>query len=325
MSIDQGYPRLLGDIGGTNARWAWQASAGAPLRDISVQPCQASASLLESAHNYLASTGHAGPRNAAIGIATAVTGDAVRMTNNSWTFSIKELERALGVKRCLVINDFTALAMSLPALRASDLWAVGSATAIEGAPIALIGPGTGLGVSGLLMSDSGHYLALSGEGGHATLAPADERESALLTCLRTRFGHVSAERVLSGPGLVDLYRAICEIDGRSPLELSPADVTAAAKTGANADCLASAHYFASFLGNVAGNLALTLGARGGLYVGGGVVPQLGQAFNASLFRQRFEEKGRFRDYLAPIPTWIITASTPALIGASRALDRIAAT
>jgi glucokinase len=242
------------------------------------------------------------------------------MTNNSWTFSIQELKQSLDLQRCMVINDFTALAMSLPALGPSDLQSIGTGAAVDGAPIALIGPGTGLGVSGLFLSPDGHYSALSGEGGHVTLAAADDPESALLSLMRSRLDHVSAERVLSGPGLVDLYRAVCELHGHTAQNISPADVTAAAKSGADPDCVNSANYFSSFLGNVSGNLALTLGARGGLYIGGGVVPQLGAAFNASLFRQRFEAKGRFIEYLKTIPTLVIKASTPALIGASRALD-----
>ncbi|MFZ4481880.1 MAG: glucokinase [Rhodoferax sp.] len=320
MAKVPGYPRLLGDIGGTHARWAWQPNPGTPPQDISVLRCQAHASLLDSARHYLSSTGHHDPESAGIGVATAVTGDSVRMTNNPWYFSIEQLKHSLGVKRCLVINDFTALAMSLPALESCDRYAVGGGAAIQGAPIALIGPGTGLGVSGLLMSGAGHYCALSGEGGHATLAAADEHESALLTLLRRRHHHVSAERIVSGPGLVELYCGVCELEGRAALDLQPADVSAAAQAGTNQDCVASINCFSSFLGNVAGNLALTLGAHGGLYVGGGVVPALGAAFNAILFRQRFEDKGRFRDYLAAIPTWIITAPTPALLGVSRALD-----
>lgn len=320
MSMNQGYPRLLGDIGGTNARWAWQETAGAALQDISVMPCQASASLYDSAANYLAATNHARPQCAAIGIATAVTGDAVHMTNNSWVFSIAQLKQSLGLQRCLVINDFTALAMSLPALAPSDLRCVGAGVAVAGAPVALLGPGTGLGISGLVLTGNGQCCALSGEGGHATLAAVDDRESALLALLRSRFGHVSAERVLSGPGLVDLYRAVCELDGRVAQSFSPADVTDAAIAGSDQDCMNTANSFTSFLGSVAGNLTLTLGARGGLYIGGGIVPLLGEAFDAGLFRQRFEEKGRFKDYLGAVPTWIITASTPALIGASRALD-----
>jgi glucokinase len=318
--MSQGFPRLLGDIGGTNARWAWQAAAHAPLQDISVLPCNASASLQQSAESYLAGRGSEQPHSAAIGIATAVTSDEVRMTNNAWSFSIAAFKQALGLERCLVINDFTALAMSLPALGCSDLQGVGAGAAVPGAPIALIGPGTGLGVSGLLANAQGAWSALSGEGGHATIAPADDAESLLLACLRQRFGHVSAERVLSGAGLINLYQAVCEVAGHGAQPLEASDVTSRALAQSDPDCVRAVQVFSSFLGNVAGNLALTLGALGGVYVGGGIVPRLGAAFDARLFRQRFEEKGRFQDYLRAIPTWIITASTPALIGASRALD-----
>lgn len=318
--MGHGFPRLLGDIGGTNARWAWQPAPEAPLQDVSVLPCDASASLQESAFRYLAARGTEQPRTAAIGIATAVTGDEVRFTNNAWAFSIQGFKRALGLEHCLVINDFTALAMSLPALAPSDLQAVGSGTAVAGSPMALIGPGTGLGVSGLVSQGIGKWSALSGEGGHATVAPADDYESDLLAVLRQRFDHVSAERVLSGNGLINLYNAVCDLEGEVASPVEAADVTDRALARSDAQCERAVQLFASFLGNVAGNLALTLGARGGVYLGGGIVPRLGQAFDAQLFRQRFEEKGRFQDYLRPVPTWIITAQTPALIGASRALD-----
>lgn len=322
--MSESYPRLLGDIGGTNARWAWQSAPEAPLQDISVMGCEASASLYEAAASYLAARGGEAPRTACIGVATAVTGDDIGFTNSPWSFSIAALKQALGVERCLVINDFTALAMSLPTLGASDLQAIGGGQAVRSAPIALLGPGTGLGVSGLLTSPTGACSALSGEGGHVTLAPANDLESELLRCLRARHGHVSAERVLSGFGLVNLYQASCDLLGHTLRDLEAADITQAAIAQTDSACQQAVSLFASFLGNVAGNLALTLGARGGVYIGGGIVPRLGQAFDAALFRQRFEEKGRFEAYLQAIPTWVITAATPALLGASRALDEVQA-
>ena len=322
--MDQGFPRLLGDVGGTHARWAWQANAAAPLQDISVVRCNASASLYESASLYLAQRVAEPVKAAGIGIATAVSGDEVRMTNHPWTFSIRELQRRLGVERCLVINDFTALALSLPALGAADLLAIGGGAAVAGTVIGLLGPGTGLGVSGLMPLAGGGWSALSGEGGHVTLAAADAREAAVLALLRARFGHASAERALSGPGLVNLYHALCQLDGALPAPLQPTDVSTAAIDGSDAHCVAAVALFASLLGNVAGNLALTLGARSGIYLGGGVVPRLGPAFDAALFRQRFEDKGRFAGYLAAVPTWLITAATPALTGVARALDTLPA-
>jgi glucokinase len=318
--MSQGFPRLLGDIGGTNARWAWQPGPGAPVQDVVVRPCKDNASLYEAAAEYLLASGHARPVWASIGIATPVTGDQVSMTNHPWSFSVAELKRLLGLERCLVINDFTALAMSLAALGANDLRSIGGGQAVTGAPVALLGPGTGLGVSGLQPIAGGRWSPLSGEGGHVTLAVADDAEAEIVALLRRRFGHVSAERVLSGPGLVNLCDALCALEGVAPQGRTPADVVRGAVDGTEARSVRAVRLFASFLGNVAGNLALTLGARGGVYIGGGIVPRLGAAFDQTTFRKRFEEKGRFAAYLRPIPTWVITAATPALLGASRSLD-----
>jgi glucokinase len=320
--MSPGFPRLLGDIGGTNARWAWQASAGLAPQDVVVLQGAANASLMDSAADYMARTGHRAPRWAAIGVATPVTGDQVRLTNGAWSFSIAALKRSLGVERCLVINDFTALAMSLPGLQPTDLRAVGAGLAVPHSPLALLGPGTGLGVSGLLPDRAGGWSALSGEGGHVTLAAADDKEAALLAVLRRRFGHVSAERVLSGSGLVNLVQALAELRGQPSLagSLQPADVAQHAIAGTDALCAQAVQVFSSLLGNVAGNLVLTLGARGGVYLGGGIVPRLGAAFDAAVFRRRFEGKGRFAAYLQAVPSWVITAATPALAGAARALD-----
>lgn len=317
--MSSSFPRLLGDVGGTHARWAWQANPEEPLRDIRVFRVADHATIAASAAAYLAASGHRAPAAAAIGVATPVTGDLVRFTNSPWSFSTAELQRSLGVSRCLVLNDFTALALSLPALAATDRRALGGGEPVAGAPLALIGPGTGLGVSGLVADAAGGWSALAGEGGHVTLAAADDDEAAVIAVLRRRFGHVSAERVLSGQGLVNLHDAARELAGEPPCPRSPAEVAgAAASDPASAAAL---RLFAGFLGTVAGNLVLTLGARGGVYVGGGVVPKLGAAFDADRFRVRFEAKGRFSDYLRAVPCWLITAATPGLLGAARALDR----
>ncbi len=321
--MNNGYPRLLGDIGGTNARWAWQQSAGAMLEDVSVQPCLDSASLQDSAFSYLKAHGRANPRWAGIGIATAITGDEVRMTNNAWRFSIAEFKQALALERCLVINDFTALALSLPVLQPADLRQICGGAPTKGAAVALLGPGTGLGVSGLIPDAAGRYSALSGEGGHATLAGCDQLEAELLATLRRDFDHVSAERVLSGAGLVNLYRAVCSMEGAPQRALQPSEVSAAALDGTDPQCVAAVRFFTRFLGSFAGNLALTLGSFGGVYVGGGIVPRLGAAFDVAEFRQAFVRKGRYQTMLSSIPVWLITASAPALIGASQALDTLA--
>jgi glucokinase len=193
------------------------------------------------------------------------------------------------------------------------------------AAIALLGAGTGLGASGLLPVGRDAYVPITGEGGHVTLAPGDDRESAVLERLRHRYGHASAERALSGPGLVNLYVAVCELNGRAVQALSPAEVIAQARGegggAVDACCATALELFFNFLGGVAGNLALTLGARGGVYIGGGIAPRLLPEMGRSAFRERFEGKGRFRDYLRGIPTLVIDAEvSPAFIGASRALD-----
>lgn len=322
MNSNNHFPRLLGDIGGTNARFAWQQDRQAALTDIATYPCADHESLLHAMRHYLSQHGRATPQWCCIGIANPIVGDQVQMTNHDWSFSISAVQQALGLERFLVINDFTALALSLPALDSSDLMKVGGGEPAPDAPLGLIGPGTGLGVSGLLPANKQHAsVPIMGEGGHVTLAAATDLEDAVIRGLRRRFGHASAERALSGPGLVNLYEVLCEVAGVALVTRSAADITAAAHAGTDAQCVQAEELFFSFLGNMAGNLALSLGARGGVYIGGGIVPRLGQRILASSFRTRFESKGRFRPYLAAIPVYVVNADvSPALIGASRALD-----
>ncbi|TMH33524.1 MAG: glucokinase [Betaproteobacteria bacterium] len=320
--IDQTFPRLVGDIGGTNARFAWQQSAGDLLTDIDTLPCASHASLLDAMRHYLAEHRRPPPRWCAIGIANPVVGDQVRMTNHDWTFSIEAVRTELGLQRFLVINDFTALALSLPALSRDDLRQVGNGEPVAGAPLGLIGPGTGLGVSGLLPQTHGHgAIPINGEGGHVSLPATDEREERVVAILRQRFGHASAERAVSGQGLVNLHAAVCELAGERASSLSAAEITDRALAGSDTRCDEALELFFSFLGTVAGNLALSLGARGGMYIGGGIVARLGERIDRSPFRARFESKGRFSGYLHAIPTYVVQAKvSPALIGAARALD-----
>jgi len=314
------FPRLLGDIGGTNARFAWQQGPGAPLSDITGYPAADWPTLQDAMGEYLRAHGKPVPAACAIGIANPITGDRVQMTNHHWSFSIAAVQQAMGFGRFLVINDFTALAMALPALPPQELLQVGGAAPQPEAPIGLIGPGTGLGVSGLLTGPGGRGLVpINGEGGHVTLAGADGFEDAAIAVLRRRFGHASAERALSGPGLVNLYHAVCEIEGAAAQPFSAADVSA----GDDPACQRAVGLFFSLLGSVAGNLALTLGARGGMYIGGGIVPRLFDRIGRSPLRERFESKGRFRAYLEAIPIFVVNSPTsPALLGASRALDHL---
>ncbi len=314
------YPRLLGDVGGTHARFGWIAGRDERVANVAACACREHAGLAAAIAHYLADQRLAAPAAAALAIATPVAGDTVAMTNLDWTFSVDALRRRFALERLLVLNDFSALALAIPALTPSEVRQVGAGEAVAGAPVALLGAGTGLGVSGLLHANGG-VLPIAGEGGHVTLAAADAAEDRIVAWLRTRFGHVSAERVLSGDGLVNLYRAGCAIAGRKAEVLQAVDVSSRALAGSDAECRAAVEHFFALLGSVAGDLALTLGARGGVYVGGGIVPQLGDWIDRSAFRARFEAKGRYRSYLAAIPTWTIDGkAAPALRGANRALD-----
>jgi glucokinase len=318
--------RVLGDVGGTNVRFALQDGDDAPLHDIVTLPTGDFPSLGDALAHYLKQIGRPAPPWGAIGIANPVTGDQVTMTNHHWSFSIAELKRALGLERLVVVNDFTALALALPTLKPTELQQLGGGAPVAGTPMALIGPGTGLGVSALVPAwGDGRLTPLEGEGGHVTLAADDAREAEVIRELRAVYGHASAERALSGPGLEALHEALCTLGGIAPVpHLTAAQISAAAlgheSPPTRAQCVEAVDLFCALLGSVAGNLALTLGARAGVYIGGGIVPRLGDLFTRSAFRERFEAKGRFRAYLEQIPVYVIHADvSPALMGASRAL------
>ncbi|MBB6095082.1 glucokinase [Povalibacter uvarum] len=311
-------PRLIADIGGTNARFA--LLEGQSHRDEIVLACADYPDFVSAAEHYLTQVGAAQkgkrPVEAAVAIAGPITGDIIRMTNHVWQFSAARVRQQLGFSRLIFLNDFTALAMAVRHLPESELEPIGGGRPVPNAAIGLIGPGTGLGVSGLIPSGS-HWIALQGEGGHATLSVMNEREMAVLRQLHQRFSHVSAERVISGPGLVNLYEAISVIERKVPDALTPKEITRRASEGSCARCLEAVNMFCALFGTMAGNLVLTLGAVGGLYIGGGVVPHLGRLFKSSPFRDRFEDKGRYAEYLSAVPVYLIRSPLPAFVGLAR--------
>lgn len=310
---------LIADIGGTNARFALVGRAGAHAE--MVLRCADHASLADAAKAYLAQQpGPARPVRAAFAVASPVTGDIIRMTNLPWEFSIADVRRELGLDRLDVINDFTAVALSMTELAGEDLVQIGEGSPVAGAPIGVLGPGSGLGVSALVPGIEG-WTALATEGGHVTMAPVSDREGAVLAQLRKRFEHVSAERVLSGPGLVNLYEALIVIDGHEPEQLSAAEISTRALERRDPACQEALEMFCAMLGTVAGNLALTLGARGGVYVAGGIAPKILPFLMHSRFRKRFVEKGRMRDFLGPIPTYVVTHAYPAFVGLQAQLKK----
>lgn len=307
---------LVADIGGTRARFALVDERGEPQM-IRILDVHSFPGPVEAAQAYLRDVGGPPLQAAAIALAAPVDGDVIRLTNGSWIFDRPDIQSRLGLRRLLLLNDFAALALSLPYLAATDVHQVGPGSAVARAPKAVLGPGTGLGVSGVFF-DRGRWSAVAGEGGHCSLAPADEREAAILALAWREFGHISAERLLSGSGMPLLYRFVAAVDGRSGEDLSTAEIVARALAG-DVQSRVVIDTFCAMLGTLAGNLALTFGARGGVYVGGGIIPRFGERFDRSAFRARFEAKGRFAPYLAAIPTYLMLSSTPALLGAAHVL------
>ena len=305
--------RLVGDIGGTNARFALvDGDSGQPCQELTMR-CAEFAGLEPAIRHYLAAHGNPVVREAALDVATGITGDFVQLTNGPWGFSIEKTRQALMLDRLQVINDFTALALSVPTLQGHETRQVGGGKPVAGTAIAVIGPGTGLGVSGLLPSGDG-WIVLQGEGGHTAFSPTTEREVEVLRWLMQRFEHVSTERVVSGMGLGNIYQALCALDHCAAQPLAPAQITEAALSGNLPHCREALDMFCAVLGVAAANLVLTLGARAGCYIGGGIVPRLEDYFVQSPFRERFERNGRFSAYVSAVPTYVILAETPALRG-----------
>lgn len=314
-------PRLLADIGATHARFTLETAPGV-FRQTAVLRCDDYSGIVVLLNAYLDELSEQkGERitHAAFAMANPVSGDMVRMTNRDWQFSTDEVRRTMGWSTLVVVNDFTALAMALPGLGANDVLQVGGGKAQPHAVAGVLGAGTGLGVSGVIPTADG-FVTLGSEGGHVNFAPSDEREFAILQYAWREWPHVSNERILSGPGMELVYRALAERNGVGAPARTAAEIVACALDERDALCLEVLECFAGMLGSAAANLALTLGAFGGIFIGGGIVPRIVQWFANSPFRARFEAKGRFTDYLAAIPTYVIMTPNPALRGVSTILS-----
>jgi glucokinase len=304
---------LIADIGATNTRCALLNDKGQELASEVFENVNFTgvAGLLNVYLDHRRASDR--PKRAALAVAAPILGDEVQMINIDWRFSQTALKDELQLSRLLVVNDFAAIAWGLPQLGPADLHAVGGGKAAPRATLAALGPGSGLGVAALTPATDG-WAVVSGEGGHSTMPSFTDEEARVVALIRDRYdGHCSAEHVLSGPGLVNLYVALAELAGRGQPTVTPEDVTSLAKQG---EPLArkTQGMFCAMLGTVAGNLALTVGARGGVFIAGGIVPQMLDAFTRSEFRKRFEAKGSYREYMAGIPTHVITAPLPAFRG-----------
>lgn len=306
---------LVADIGATNARFALIGKNG-DLGQMDVLQCADFPDFAAAAQAYLQS---ARPdkkiQSAALAVAAPLDGsDEIRMTNHSWAFSISATRRQLGLQKFTTINDFTAVALGVPLLKAKDLRQIGNGQAVANAPVGIIGPGTGLGVSAIIWH-MGKAIPVTTEGGHVTMHAVNDREFAIIKYLmQTKYRHVSAERLVSGKGIVNIYTAIAALDGIDAPLREASEISEAAIEGSCKICVETIDHFCAMLGSVAGNLALTLGAFGGIYIAGGIVPKLGEYFDRSDFRARFLAKGRYDAWLDKIPTLVIQHPHVAFLG-----------
>jgi glucokinase len=309
---------LVGDVGGTNARFAVARCTDGRiwLEHHESFPAERYPTFREGVAAFIDGC-EVKPSGGVIAVAGPIEDGTIDLTNSPWRTSETELA-TLGLDPVRLINDFEALAWGAPIVPPDQLESLGGPYAGDPhAAIAVLGPGTGFGVSALVRDVHGREMALPSEGGHACFAPGDPVEDEILRILRRRYDRVSIERLICGPGLLNMHKALAEIDGRETHIDDPAEITRDALADPNSPCGATLARFCAILGAVAGDIALTMGARGGVYIAGGIAPRILPFLKASPFRQRFERKGRFRDYVAAIPTHVIMDKHAALLGAAR--------
>lgn len=302
---------LIADVGATSARCALYRVSDRRQSELRIFRNDDFRSLDHLLGSYLSAFNEK-PAAGAIAVAAPVSGNEVRMVNRDWRFDRLELGRELGLEPLQVINDFHAVAFALPDIRNRDLAEIGKASAYRGGTRATLGPGTGLGVAAWI-DDGNGGAAMFGEGGHVTLSGRNADEDRIIASLRDRYGHCSAERVLSGPGIVALHNAMHGEEMKTSREISSGTV--------DPKCRATMEQFFRFLGGVAGDLAMTTGAQGGVYIAGGIVPDHIEQIRASAFRERFEDKNRYQSYMRAIPTYVITDATPGLTGLGAYIGR----
>lgn len=309
----KGEATVLADVGGTNVRFA--VLADGVLGQVEHRHDSDFATFADAIGHFISHSAKGIKVTAAeLAVAGVVHGERCALTNSPWIIDGAELRAKFGLTRIGLVNDFAAIAHALPYLGDADLFPLGSGKhAVVGAPMAVLGPGTGLGVAALV-PHGGEMIAIASEGGHATLPAASRRKSLVIAHLRRQFGHVSAERALSGAGLVSLYRAISALSRAPAPPRTAAEITQAALAGDCPTSKAALDMFCALLGTVAGNVALSYGARGGVFIAGGILPQLSDYVAHSQFRERFEGKGRLQSYLEPIPVYVILNTDAAFLG-----------
>ena len=303
---------LLGDIGGTNVRFA--VLSGEKLGPVEHLPVANYRSLGGAIGDYLDHYGDGTPPDVAVlGVAGAVERGHGVLLNSHWEIDAAAIHAQYGIKSVHLLNDFEALAYALPHLTRRDVKAIAGGKPLLGQAMAVLGPGTGLGMAGVVHTGD-HLTVIPTEGGHATLPGVTPREDAVIAHLRERFGHASAERALSGPGLENLHDAVAAIDGATVPTRSASEITQLALEGSCPVCVAALDMFCAMLGTVAGDLALMFRARGGVYIAGGIGPRIVDKLVQSDFHSRFTDKGRFRSYLEGVPVAVIVNPDSAFLG-----------
>jgi glucokinase len=310
--------RFVADVGGTNIRLARVTESG--VADIKKYMCEEFASIDLAIAQYFADMPHISFSEGCIAIACPVLGDQVEMTNHSWAFSQNALRSQLKLDALFVINDFTAVAHSLPVLNGQQVIQIGEGSAIENGNIAVFGPGTGLGVEHITMTDSG-WQTLDGEGGHTDFAPVDETDIVIWRHLQSSFGRASAEEVMSGRGIVNIYTALAKHADKPVSFNEPAQITDAALAGTCEIAAAALTQFCRIMGSFAGNLALNMATTGGIFIGGGIANRFPEFIQNSDFRARFEAKGQMKHYVKDIPTYLIAEPDHGLLGAAAYLNQ----
>lgn len=304
--------RFVADVGGTNIRLALLENGR--IAKIEKYLCADFESISDAIIHFQKNNKEAYFTAGCIAIACPVNHDLVKMTNHTWAFSKKALKAQLGLEHLYVINDFTAVAHSLPTLNHNQVVQIGRGSAKEHGNIAVFGPGTGLGVEHLTWTAQG-WQTLDGEGGHVDFAPTDETDVVVWRYLQQKCGRASAEEVLSGRGIVNIYQALCLHHKHTATLSAPATVTSAGLDASDPMAVLAIKQFCRVMGSFAGNLALNLCTTGGIFIGGGVTSHLGDYFLRSEFRQRFEAKGSFGHYVQDIPTYLINEPDHGLLGA----------
>lgn len=318
------FPSIVADIGGTNARFALvtgEANGQFAIDNIQILSGKDYARFEDAMRAYMGMLESVQPHSACVAIAGPISGDSVQMTNLSWSFSCASVRDEFGFEKFAAINDFGALAVATSALLPADLISVRKGRRDQAANKAILGPGTGLGVAGLAYYD-GRWAPIPSEGGHVNIAPATALECDVIKAAIAIHGHVSAETFISGPGLVNLYNALCAVKGIAARTLQPKDVTAEGVSGSDGNCVETLSLFCSFIGSLSGNLALTYGAKGGVYLGGGVLPRIVDFLKASDFSARFSGKGVMSHYVENVPVDIIAHPQTAFLGAAAYLKQL---